>query len=114
MTAIDKYTIELEKTLKGFSALAQDTRLRTFCLLMKAGPNGLPAGKIANTLDVTPNKLTAHLNVLTDANLLNVERQGRHMIYSVNRDEIATLMRRFTENCCDGAPECASELVSEA
>ncbi len=114
MTVVDQYSFEFEQTLKGFSALAQDTRLRTFCLLMKAGPDGLPAGKIATTLDVTPNKLTAHLNVLTDANLLNVERQGRHMIYSVDREAIATLMRRFTENCCQGAKECAGELVEDA
>ena len=110
MTTQTSTSAEIEKTLKGFSALAQDTRLKTFRLLMKAGADGLPAGKIATELDVTPNKLTAHLNVLTEVELLQVERQGRHMIYSVNKKAVAELMQRFSSCCCDGAIECKGEL----
>lgn len=109
MTLEKSALTDLEKTLKGFSALAQDTRLRTFRLLMEAGDEGLPAGKIAGELDVTPNKLTAHLNVLTEVGLLRVERQGRHMIYSVDRKATAELMKRFTDCCCHGAVECKGE-----
>ncbi|MAK60981.1 MAG: transcriptional regulator [Ponticaulis sp.] len=95
---------DLAPTLNGLSALAQDIRLRAFRMLMEAGPAGLPAGKISSTLQIAPNKLSAHLNVLSQANLVSVERQGRHMIYSANIEAVASLLSGLVETCCNGNP----------
>jgi DNA-binding transcriptional ArsR family regulator len=66
----------------ALAALAQDNRLEVFRLLVQAGPEGLPAGQVANALDLAPNTLTFHFDRLRSAGLVTVRRDGRSMIYA--------------------------------
>jgi ArsR family transcriptional regulator, arsenate/arsenite/antimonite-responsive transcriptional repressor len=92
----------------ALSALAQDNRLDVYRLLVQAGPEGMPAGGVADALKLAPNTLTFHLDRLRQAGLVTVRRNGRSMIYAARYDTMNTLISYLTENCCRGAPEqCA-------
>jgi ArsR family transcriptional regulator len=100
----------MEKTdaVAALAALAQDNRLDVFRLLVKAGPDGMPAGGVAETLDLAPNTLTFHFDRLRQAGLVTVRRDGRSMIYAARFETMNALLDFLTENCCGGAPEkCA-------
>lgn len=90
----------------ALSALAQDSRLAAFRLLVQAGPKGMSAGQIATALDIAPNSLTFHFDRLRMAGLVTVTREGRSMIYKAQFDRMNSLIAYLTENCCGGAP-CA-------
>src|ERR1700761_6569719 len=98
----------MEKTdvVTALAALAQDNRLDVFRLLVQAGPEGLPAGAVADQLDLAPNTLTFHFDRLRIAGLVTVRREGRSMIYAARFDKMNGLVNFLTENCCGGAP-CA-------
>ena len=98
--------MEKSNAVAALSALAQDNRLDVFRLLVQAGPDGITAGEIAETLDVPPNTLTFHFDRLRMANLATVRRDGRSMIYAAQFDTMNALLGFLTENCCGGAP-CA-------
>jgi DNA-binding transcriptional ArsR family regulator len=90
------------------SALAHEGRLSTFRLLVQAGGDGLAAGEIARRLAVLPNTLSANLNVLTHAGLIQPRRQGRSIIYTAHYVHMRDLLAFLVEDCCAGAPEiCA-------
>ena len=92
----------------ALAALAQDSRLDVFRLLVQAGPDGMPAGQVAAALDLAPNTLTFHFDRLRDAGLVTVRREGRSMIYAAQFDTMNALLGFLTENCCQGAAEmCA-------
>ena len=94
--------------LAALAALAQDNRLDVFRLLVEAGPEGLPAGRVSETLGLAPNTLTFHFDRLRDAGLVNVRRDGRSMIYAARFETMNGLLAFLTENCCRGAVEtCA-------
>lgn len=84
----------------ALSALAQDSRLRVFRLLVTAGPDGMPAGQIADELSITPNTLSFHLNLLKNAGLVVVRREGRSLIYSAEYERMRGLLAYLSENCC--------------
>lgn len=84
------------------SALAHDTRLRVFKLLVRQGPEGLSAGKIAQKLDTPQSTLSFHLSHLTKVDLVKANRQSRSIIYSVEFNNIENLLGYLTENCCKG------------
>jgi ArsR family transcriptional regulator len=87
----------------ALAALAQDSRLDVFRLLVQAGPAGLPA-----ELKLAPNTLTFHFDRLRDAGLVTVRRDGRSMIYATRFETMNALVQFLTENCCQGsAEECA-------
>jgi len=90
----------------ALAALAQDNRLDVFRLLVQAGPEGMPAGAIADVLDIAPNTLSFHFDRLRVAGLVNVRREGRSMIYAAQFEQMNALLGFLTENCCGGAP-CA-------
>lgn len=98
----------MEKTdaVTALAALAQDNRLDVFRLLVQAGPEGMPAGAIAEALGIAPNTLTFHFDRLRMAELVTVRREGRSMIYAAQFDTMNGLLAFLTENCCGGAP-CA-------
>lgn len=102
---------ELDQTITQLSALAQDTRLRVFRYLMSAGEDGVPAGRIAEAMALAPNKLSGHLNILTQAGLLSVRRDGRWMIYSANVDAVSGLVRSLVETCCNNNPQVCAALA---
>jgi ArsR family transcriptional regulator len=86
----------------ALAALAQDNRLDVFRLLVEAGPEGMPAGEVANTLKLAPNTLTFHFDRLRMAGLVTVRRDGRSMIYAARFETMNTLLGYLTENCCQG------------
>src|SRR3954451_17918729 len=88
----------------ALAALAQDNRLDVFRLLVEAGPEGMPAGAVATTLDLAPNTLTFHFDRLRTAGLVTVRREGRSMIYAARYETMNALIDYLTANCCQGAP----------
>src|SRR6478672_12295506 len=88
----------------ALAALAQDNRLDVFRLLVEAGPEGMPAGAVAEALDLAPNTLTFHFDRLRTAGLVTVRREGRSMIYAARYQTMNALVAFLTENCCQGAP----------
>lgn len=92
----------------ALGALAQESRLDVFRLLVKAGPEGMPAGSVADALGLAPNTLTFHFDRLREAGLVTVRRDGRSMIYAARFDVMNSLLGFLRENCCQGAAEtCA-------
>jgi ArsR family transcriptional regulator, arsenate/arsenite/antimonite-responsive transcriptional repressor len=104
----------MEKTdaAAALAALAQDNRLDVFRLLIQAGPDGMPAGAIAEALDLPPNTLTFHFDRLRMAGLVTVRREGRSMIYTARFETMNSLIGFLTENCCGGVP-CAPAATSK-
>lgn len=101
----------MEKTdaVAALAALAQDNRLDVFRLLVRAGPEGMPAGAVAETLGLAPNTLTFHFDRLRQAGLISVRREGRSMIYAARYQQMNALVGFLTENCCRGAPNSRSK-----
>jgi len=100
--------MEISDAIAALGALAQDSRLEAFRLLVQAGPDGLPAGEVAARLGLPPNTLSFHFDRLRQASLVTVRREGRSMIYAARFDTMNALLGYLTENCCGGAPElCA-------
>jgi len=88
----------------ALAALAQDNRLDVFRLLVRVGPEGMPAGAVASALDLAPNTLTFHFDRLRAAGLITVRREGRSMIYAAQFAQMNALLGFLTENCCAGVP----------
>jgi ArsR family transcriptional regulator, arsenate/arsenite/antimonite-responsive transcriptional repressor len=86
----------------ALAALAQESRLDVFRLLVKAGPEGMPAGAVATALDLPPNTLTFHFDRLRMAGLVTVRREGRSMIYAARYETMNGLVAFLTEQCCQG------------
>src|SRR6202000_410847 len=95
----------MEKTdvVAALAALAQDNRLDIFRLLVRAGPDGMPAGAVAEALDLAPNTLTFHFDRLRTAGLVTVRRDGRSMIYAAQFEAMNGLVSFLTQNCCPGS-----------
>jgi DNA-binding transcriptional ArsR family regulator len=91
----------------ALSALGDDIRLSLHRLLVKRGPEGYPAGEIAERLDLAPSKLSFHLKVLSDAGLVTARRDGRFVIYGPDFGGVNALIGYLTENCCSLGSECA-------
>ena len=94
------------------SALAQESRLDVFRLLVEAGPEGMPAGHIAISVRLPPNALSFHLDRLWGAGLITVRREGRSMIYSAQLEAMNSLVSYLTDNCCQGRPEICKPKVT--
>lgn len=99
--------MKAKTAVEQLAALAQETRLEIFRLLVKVGPEGLPAGEISKRLNVLPATLSFHLGHLARSSLLQSRQQGRFVIYSANFSVMEELLGFLTENCCDGAGSCA-------
>ena len=101
--------------LAALAALSQENRLAVFRLLVQAGPDGLPAGRVADKLDIAPSALTFHFDKLRAAGLATVRRDGRSMIYAAQFNAMNALLGFLTENCCQGEPEkCAPAICRPA
>ena len=97
--------MEQNAAVAALAALAQDNRLDVFRLLIEAGPDGLPAGEIADALGLAPNTLTFHFDRLRSAGLVSVRRDGRSMIYAARFETMNALLGYLTAHCCGGQPE---------
>lgn len=98
--------MDKKAAIGALGALAQETRLDLFRLLVTIGPEGLPAGIIAERLGVLPASLSFHLAQLVHAGLITQRRLGRQLIYSAEYGAMNALLAYLTENCCQGA-SCA-------
>lgn len=90
--------------IRALSALAQETRLRIFRMLVVAGPAGVLPSHMAQALDITPNALSFHLKELVQADLADVERDGRCLIYRARFAQMNALLGFLTLHCCEGQP----------
>lgn len=102
--------MEIKTVVTALSALAQETRLTIFRLLVQAGPSGMPAGRISEIAGIAPSSLSFHLKEMSHANMVTSRHEGRYVIYSANFDTMNNLVVYLTENCCQGAP-CTSDMV---
>jgi DNA-binding transcriptional ArsR family regulator len=99
----------------ALAALAQDSRLDVFRLLVQSGRDGLPAGQIAERLRLPAPTLSFHLAQLRQAGLVTMRRDGRSLIYAADYDGMSALMGFLTENCCAGdAAACAPAVCAPA
>jgi ArsR family transcriptional regulator, arsenate/arsenite/antimonite-responsive transcriptional repressor len=103
--------METSNATAALAALAQENRLEIFRLLVQAGPEGMAAGQVAEKLSLAPNTLTFHFDRLRFAGLVTVRRNGRSMIYAARYEAMNDLISFLTENCCQGAQECAPVAV---
>lgn len=106
--------MESSTAIKRLSALAQESRLAVFRLLIQAGPTGVAAGEIARALEITPNTLSAQLTVLSNAGLVTSRRDGRSIIYAAGYDGMSELLVYLMEDCCRGRPEICAPLAAVA
>ncbi len=90
------------RAVRSLAALAQSSRLEVVRLLVRALPGGLPAGRIAQELDLPANTLSFHLAHLSQAGLVECERQGRCRVYRANCELVDALVGYLTESCCAG------------
>ena len=107
--------MERSEVVTALGALAQDTRLDIFRLLIGNAPDGMSAGEIGDRLRLPPPTLSFHLNQLRFARLITSRRQGRSIIYFANLAVMNGLMAYLTDHCCGGRPElCAPEPCATA
>lgn len=97
--------MEQSDAVAALAALAQESRLDVYRLLVRAGPEGMPAGGVASALKLAPNTLTFHFDRLRQAGLVTARREGRSVIYVARYEAMNGLISYLTENCCGGAPE---------
>jgi len=105
--------METSNVITALAALAQESRLAVYRLLVQAGPQGLAASQIAERLDIPPSSLSFHLKELTHAGLTVQTKAGRSLIYAANFATMNDLVGFLTENCCAGqacgpVPSCCT------
>ncbi|MGB6103022.1 MAG: metalloregulator ArsR/SmtB family transcription factor [Pusillimonas sp.] len=96
--------METNNALEALAALAHSIRLSVFRTLVQAGPEGLPAGRIAELMNMPASSLSFHLKELYRAGLLASRQDGRSIIYSARYETMNDLLAYLTENCCGGNP----------
>jgi DNA-binding transcriptional ArsR family regulator len=96
--------MDTKNAIAALGALAQESRLAIYRLLVQAGPAGLAASKIAETLGIPASSLSFHLKELSHAGLVEPRQEGRFIIYAARFDTMHALLGFLTENCCGGTP----------
>jgi DNA-binding transcriptional ArsR family regulator len=94
--------MESRAAVISLNALAQDSRLQVYRLLVQAGPAGMAASEIAERLGIPANTLSFHLKTLSHADLVRSRQEGRFIFYSTHYDHMNELLSFLTENCCGG------------
>jgi ArsR family transcriptional regulator, arsenate/arsenite/antimonite-responsive transcriptional repressor len=105
--------MDLDTATATLAALAQPTRLETFRLLVRHGPDGLAAGEVARQLDIPQNTMSAHLAVLTRAGLAMSQRHSRSIIYRADLSCLRELTLYLVRDCCGGNAELCAPLIAE-
>lgn len=104
--------MESTRAISTLAALAQDTRLQTFRLLVSREPEGVAAGELARLLDVPQNTMSSHLAALTRVGLIVGERHSRSIIYRAQLDAVRHLALYLLEDCCGGRAELCDPIVA--
>lgn len=99
--------MDATQAIAALGALAHDTRLAVFRMLVQRGPDGLPAGVIAERLHLAPSSLTFHLQQLLHAGLVTQRRVSRQLIYATDFTTMNGVVAYLTENCCGTGTVCA-------
>ncbi len=102
--------MEMTAALAALTALANDTRLAIFRMLVQQGPDGLPAGEIGADLKVAAATLSFHLKELDRAGLVHARRAGRQIFYAADFAQMRGLLTFLTEDCCGGHPDICGPL----
>lgn len=100
--------------IRALTALAQEYRLAAYRLLVEAGPQGVPAGMLAERLGLPASSMSFHLAQLANAGLVSQRRQGRRIRYTADFSAMQALLAYLTENCCAGIPCAASESLEKS
>ncbi|MGE3992562.1 ArsR/SmtB family transcription factor [Pseudorhodoplanes sp.] len=104
--------MDQRQALSAFAALSQDTRLRIVRMLVKAGPDGMAAGAVAQEAEVSNSNVSFHLKELEIAGLIKSRREARSIIYSAAYESLSGLIQFLMKDCCAGHPEiCAPALA---
>src|SRR5215475_3228759 len=106
--------MEIKDAVTALAALAQETRLAIYRLLIEAGPEGVAAGRIGERLEVPGATLSFHLKELARARLISSRQERQFIYYSADFERMAELMTFLTQNCCQGMPEACLTLVETA
>ncbi len=106
--------MEIKAAVTALAALAQETRLAIFRLLVEAGPEGVAAGSIGETLEVPGATLSFHLKELARAGLVSSRQEKQFIYYAVDFERMAELMTYLTQNCCQGMPQECLTVVETA
>lgn len=97
--------MEIKEAVGALAALAQETRLSIFRILVEAGAEGVAAGRLSESLGVAAPTLSFHLKELAHAGLVTARQEGRFIYYAADFERMAALMTYLTHNCCRGMPE---------
>jgi DNA-binding transcriptional ArsR family regulator len=95
--------METSDAVAALAALAQESRLAIFRLLVRAGPQGMAAGRISEATGIAPSSLSFHLKELAHARMVRSRQEGRFVIYQADFPTANALVAFLTENCCGGA-----------
>jgi ArsR family transcriptional regulator len=98
--------METVQAVDKLAALAQESRLRIFRLLVEAGPDGMNAGAIAEALELAPATLSFHIAHLARAGLVAARKESRFIFYSASFPAMDELIAYLTDNCCQGGGSC--------
>lgn len=101
-----------DRAVAALSALAHADRLAAFRMLVRAGPNGVPSGEIAERLAIAPTRMSFHLATLERSGLIASRRDGRRILYAASYNDMRQLLGFLTEDCCDGKPEICGDLTT--
>jgi ArsR family transcriptional regulator, arsenate/arsenite/antimonite-responsive transcriptional repressor len=104
--------MEILSAVDALGALAQESRLKVFRLLVRSGPGGMAAGDIARELAVPHNTMSSHLSVLSRARLVGARKKGRSVIYAVNIEGTRELLSFLVEDCCRGESRICAPLIA--
>jgi DNA-binding transcriptional ArsR family regulator len=105
--------MDTKNALAALGAVAQESRLAVFRLLVQAGRGGLAASKIADQLGIAPSSLSFHLKELAHGGLVTPRQEGRFVIYSANYSTMNALIAFLTENCCGGLDVAQDALLQQ-
>ncbi|MFN3891707.1 MAG: ArsR/SmtB family transcription factor [Beijerinckiaceae bacterium] len=105
--------MDTNDAIGALTALAQETRLETFRLLMRHEPGGVAAGELARLIEIPQNTMSAHLAVLARAGLVRGERRSRSIIYRAEMGRLRELVTFLLKDCCGGRSEICAPLIAD-
>lgn len=103
--------MDMHTAIEAFASLSHESRLATFRLLVRAGPNGVPAGEIAEALAAKQNTMSTHLAILSRAGLVKRHREGRIIRYSADYAGMRDLLMFIMTDCCEGNAEICAPVL---
>ncbi|CDZ58127.1 Putative transcriptional regulatory protein, arsR family; arsR1 [Neorhizobium galegae bv. orientalis] len=90
----------IEKAASQLEALGNVTRLKIYRVLVRAGEEGLPVGRLQEKLDIPGSTLSHHLKRLVDTGLVVQDRQATTLICTANYNHMNALIGYLVDECC--------------